>query len=338
MIQLANLHRWPTPLGRGGFGKLPSQADFVRAGPNLPELNVFDRWIEAGLSLCERELGPGWIPMYDERLFHRFVFRPQDGRHTIAGIIAAAMDRHDRRYPFVSYSTFATELLDGSPLFLPGISDSLFRDLEAVLLDAAAAPNLGEIQRRLSNQPDTAYQPAATLEARYSNFLEEVTCGEMSGPGGESGEVLLSNLVTVLASRSVTPEALPVALALPLNQPQSARALEVRFWLELVIILLHWYPSKLSYFWDPTRSKNPQGSLIISTRQPSSQLWLGLLGDTSIQNRVWRPWLDEPFSASAQSYRIHVNLHAQHSLKDLLDFLCPGYPQICPWYAGQERL
>lgn len=318
-------------LALGGLGKLPSQPEFIRVNANSREPSAFDQWIQEGLYFMRREYGAEWEKRYDHLLHHRFVYRADNCGQTMVGVMRAATDSHERRFPFATYYLVPTQQLDAQPMLVPTLLDGLFDPLEALIEELADNPNLVAIKKRLDTVIELPSFPA-NVEDRYQTFLDEVACEELGCFPGSSVDLLLSELVTTLPGAEGHPRSFQATMQLPLEQPPYARGLEIRFWIELCMLLLKWYPPTLTYFWHSGNPSPRRGTLLMTFKQPAGYLMPELVNDgTAIIKGVWRPGLHQTFPGGAAK-RGQLRVGPTSSLRQLLLSINPGYPGACRWY------
>lgn len=121
-----------TPYVAGCIGKLPLHGDFIRHNALSPELQQFDRWIQQGLHLFQRKIAPPWEHMFDSMPPVRFIYHhttaapkkrgqslfygrsggntssQQTLSHALLGTLVPSMDKHGRRYPFITFTSYMT--------------------------------------------------------------------------------------------------------------------------------------------------------------------------------------------------------------------------------------
>lgn len=321
----------PFQLQLGGLGKLPTQPEFIRVNSNFREPTSFDQWIQEGLYYMRREFGPNWEARYDHQLHHRFVYRADNCGQTMMGVVRAATDIHDRRFPFSAFYLAPTQHLDNHPILVPNLIDGIFDPLEVLIEDLAETDQLAAIKRRL-DMTESLPPMAPNQEDRYNTFLDEVTCSELGTFPGSSVDRLLSELVTTLPGITGHPRSFQATMLLPLEQPPYARGLEIRFWIELLLLLLQWYPPSLTYFWQSGKPAPRRSQLLLAFKQPAGYLMPELINDGSaLIKSVWRPGFAQPFPGGAVK-RGQLRVGPTSSLRQLLLSINPGYPGACRWY------
>lgn len=320
----------PVQVLLGGLGKLPSQPEFIRVNTGTREVQAFDQTIQEGLYYMKREYGAAWETTYDHRLFHRFVYRADNCGQTLVGVMRGAMDSVERRYPFAAFYLIPTLFLDTTPAWVPDLEAELFAPLEQLIEELAETPNLAVIKRRFQD-PVVLPRRTAASEQRYHELLDDVECQDLGAFPGSSVDRLLGELVSFLPGADGHPKTLSATLALPLIQPGYARGLEIRFWLELVMLLLNWYPPTFSYFWQSGKPSPAKATLQLTFRQPPGYFLPELLNDgTALIKGVWRPGLLQPFPGGAVRRGV-LKVGPTSSLRHLLQSIDPGYPDACRW-------
>lgn len=279
---------------RGVFGYLPAHPDLVRVRASSREVRAMENWLERGLHQARWEMGGHFVSAYSS-LTHRMVFRPDNSDQALVGVLYASQDSNQRTFPFVAFELLPTEMWDRSALDIVRWNEALFGELEGLVQDVASLSQLGQIHSRIlqAQRPlvaDDALGPEATAsnETRYQNFLDEVTCGEL-GPG-KSGAAICRDLWALLRGDGATPRdprSIRTAIELPLQRPPLARALELRFYIELCHRLLWPAQPTLTMFW---KLGGPEtGSLVICFREPTIDVFCGLLRRGSPSRGITTP-------------------------------------------------
>lgn len=305
----------------GVFGYLPSQSDFVRIRAADREIRRLEDWLERGLHQARWEMGGGFAVAYP-RLFHRFIFRPDNSERVVAGILCASVDCHKRPFPFVAFDLIPATVWDREPAALIGRNAAFFRALEDLVRTLGPLAHIGQVHgqvascsamMQLSEQPTTAVAAGASEEERYRNFLHETTCGDLVGAAGASGLALVHDLITLLHSGQDA-RLLRQALTLPLGRPPFARELELRFYLSLVNVLLAKQCPTVTLFWQC--GGTTPGALTMSFREPTLEVFSLLIGDDPRSRGVYRVG-----SGVAPLARLRPELTDATSLHILLEML-----------------
>lgn len=274
----------------GVFGYLPGQPDFVRVRAAGREIRRLEDWLERGLHQARWELGGGFAVAYP-RLFHRFIFRLDNSERVVAGVLCASVDCHKRPFPFVAFDLIPTDVWDREPAALVSRNGDFFASLEELIRRVGPLSHIGQVHGqvascsamvRLDPTPACVNPAVASEEARYENFLQETTCGDLAGRAG-SGLALLHDLLALLGSEQ-DPRLLRQALALPFCRPLFARELELRFYLSLLRILLARHRPTLTLFWQ----LGGTGALTLSLREPALDLFSSLICEDPRSRGVYR--------------------------------------------------
>ena len=119
----------------GFFGKLPSRGDFLSRRLPSGFVEVWDAWLQAGISSSRRELGEAWAGYYVEAPVWRFFIPPRIvTERAWIGIFLPSLDRVGRHFPLTIAAGLARDHLDG-PATL-GAACEWLAALESVALDA----------------------------------------------------------------------------------------------------------------------------------------------------------------------------------------------------------
>lgn len=284
----------------GVFGYLPGHPDLVRVRASSREVRALESWIERGLHQARWEMGSGFAVAYPG-LTHRFVFRPDNADSVLLGVLYASQDSHQRPFPFVAFVPLPTVSWDQHGLDLLRWNEPLFADLEALIQDVAQLPQLGQVHGRVlyTRAPQLcsaapAAEAAMREQRRYENFLAEVTCGELGPPG--AGVMICRQLIALLGTgQARDPRNLRAAIALPLHRPTLARALELRFYLELCAALLAPARPTLTLFWQ--LGSTADGSLLLGFREPTIDVFGALLRGAAPTRGIYYPGRDAALAA-----------------------------------------
>lgn len=307
----------------GVFGYLPGQSDFVRVRAAGREIRRFEDWLERGLHQARWEMGGGGFSGAYPRLFHRFVFRPDNCERVVLGVLCASVDRHQRPFPFVAFDLISTAVWDRGPATFIERNGGFFTALETLVRALGSLSHIGQIHGQVASTQaplvldDAAVDLEATAheEARYLNFLQETTCGELSGPGAISGAALCHELLGLLGSGQ-DPRLLRQSLALCLGRSLFARELELRFYLSFLISLMTTPNPTLTLFW---QLGGAVGNLLVSFREPAIDVFSALLRQGIGSRGIYRP--GQPGAAPVPSLRPCADLTAATSLHRLLAFV-----------------
>lgn len=323
----------PLGLQRGVFGYLPGHPDLVRVRASSREVRALESWLERGLHQARWEMGSGFSSAYP-CLTHRFVFRPDNSESTLLGVLYASQDSHQRPFPFVAFEPILTAGWDRHPLDLLRWNEPLFRELEELVQDVSTLPQLGQVHGRVVDVREPliagaaqAPETAAREQARYENFLAEVTCGELGPP--ELGVAICRDLFALLRGPSAQardPRNLRAAIELPLQRPALARALELRFYLQLCASLLVPAQPTMTLFWKLGGLE--AGSLLLSFREPTIDIFCALLRRTGPTRGIYYPGHDS--AATGPQFALPENT----PLGVLLEKVKQGSPPLGAIHGG----
>jgi type VI secretion system ImpM family protein len=308
----------------GVLGYLPGQADFVRVRAAGREVRRLEDWLERGLHQARWDMGAGFAVAYP-RLFHRFVFRPDNSQMVVLGVLCASVDSHQRPFPFVAFELVPTTAWDQDPLALIGRNSAFFVAMEHLVRALGPLAHIGQVHGQVAstNAPvQLADSPAAATESkdcedeRYNNFLQETTCGELGGPDSGAGLSLCHDLLGRLGSGQ-DPRQLRFALALPLSRPLFARELELRFYLSLLQTLVAEQKPTLTLFWQ-LGGAGP-GSLRLSFREPTLDVFCSLIHQGGLASPLGVRGVCHPGAGPVPLARPLPELTAATSLGTLLE-------------------
>ncbi len=265
----------------GVFGYLPGQPDFVRVRAAGREVRRLEDWLERGLHQARWEMGGAFAGAYP-RLFHRFLFRPDNSPWVLIGVLCASVDNHQRPFPFVAFELLPTGLWDRQPALLLGKNGGFFSALEDLVRAVGSHSHIGQVHSQVINSHAAVFRDLAAPQnedlvrqaARYQNFLQETRCGELGDGQGVTGVALCHDLLQVLEHKQ-DPRLLRQALLIPLGRPLYARELELRFYLDLVEKRMAGHNPTLTMFWQLGSSL--PGHLLLSFREPTFDLFSALL-------------------------------------------------------------
>jgi len=295
----------PTSTTLGVFGYLPGHPDFVRVRAAGREVRRLEDWLERGLHQARWDMGGGFAVAYP-RLYHRFLFRPDNSDRAVMGLLCASQDCHQRPFPFAAFDLVQTSDWDAQAASLIARKDGFFTTMEALIRQVGRLSHIGQIHGQVAStlSPSVAGEareapaPPTDEEARYANFLQETTCGDLGGsesPGhtqgaGRNGLALCWELIALLGSGS-DPRLLRHSILIPLGRPAFARQLELRFYVSLLSMLVQPHRATLTLFWQLGGTQ--PGVLLASFREPTVDSFSALLRSDGNTRGVWQPGRSE---------------------------------------------
>ncbi len=96
----------------GWYGKLPAAGDFMSRRLPAEFVDLWDRWLQAGIAHSRAELGEQWPDLYLTFPVWRFLL-PADGQHECAwcGVLLPSVDRVGRLFPLTVCQPLSAEEL-----------------------------------------------------------------------------------------------------------------------------------------------------------------------------------------------------------------------------------
>ena len=317
----------------GCRGKLPGFPDFVNAGAGGRDVEAFEAWIQAGLYALRKIFGADWEPLLGANLCHRFTFRAENSTATLVGILRGSQDSRGRYYPFTTFILLPTVFLDQHPVWLPQLCDALFSELERRAGRLIGFNRFDGIAEEVSC-PFLLPVVLSTAQTRYDAFLDETFCYELEEEALGGGLLLLEQLATTTASHGQSGRRLLPTLSLPLGASSYVHGLELRFWIELTLLLVRCHPASLTLSLPSPVARRVRPRVLLSLRQPGERILEALVREDSYGQSVWRPGQDALPTGVASRSRELLGLEPTASLRALLSRLQPGYPGTCPWFAA----
>ncbi len=103
--------------GVGYFGKIASLGDFVRRDTPPGFVEVWDPWLQSGLTESRAALGDAWLDHYAVAPIWRFALAPGlAGAAAVAGLVMSSQDRVGRLFPLTLMAVVAgTGALQDAP-------------------------------------------------------------------------------------------------------------------------------------------------------------------------------------------------------------------------------
>jgi type VI secretion system protein ImpM len=163
----------------GLFGKLPAKRDFIALHAPRRFLEVWEPWMQAGISASRQQLGPTWQQSYLHAPIWRFWLGADLCGVSIVGAFMPSLDGVGRYYPLTVFACSDAYAAIPPPEF--DAQDDWFAKIEEFLLSTLA--------------PDMPFEHVtAALDA-----LPLPTSGKTAGPADE--EILAGEGAAALAGR-----------------------------------------------------------------------------------------------------------------------------------------
>jgi type VI secretion system ImpM family protein len=265
------------------FGKLPSQADFVRFNAAGQEALKMDEWLHQGLYFARTQLGNAWEQEFANAPAHRFIFNPENANRFLAGVMRPSQDKSQRRYPFLASLMLDRHwfregemhlVVPACSSFFEGAGQLVQRAMNGVdmrqLADAIQALNCVEPDRNAV----VGQYAREFLEAHSVATLWQELFGNDEDP---RKYLLFSNLAEVLLSaRRKSSRTVSLGLRFPLPGGFRQTDYLVSFWLHVSFIMLDAMSGFPSWFWS-VPDDDSRGFLFLFFRQPSPKIFIQLL-------------------------------------------------------------
>ncbi len=265
------------------FGKLPSQADFIRFNAASREALALDEWLHHGLYFARTQLGARWEEEFAHAPAYRFVFNPESADRFLAGVMQASQDKSQRSYPFlVSLLLDRRWLRDSDAHLAPAAFSSFFEGASQFIRLAMNGLEMREIVDRTQalNCPEP---DRSDITSRYNReFLEPFAVTsfwqELFGSFDDPRKYLLfNNLASVLLPvRNRSLKRMSLGLRFPLLKNEAQADYMACFWLNITLIMLGVMPGPPFLFWS-VQGNGTSAHLFLFFRQPSPKNFLQLL-------------------------------------------------------------
>jgi type VI secretion system protein ImpM len=86
------------------FGKVPSKRDFVAPHASRSFLNLWEKWIQAGMSASRQSLGDGWQAVFLKAPIWRFWLGAELCGTTVTGAFMPSLDGVGRYFPLTAFA------------------------------------------------------------------------------------------------------------------------------------------------------------------------------------------------------------------------------------------
>lgn len=166
----------------GLYGKLPAKRDFIALAVPRPVLNVWEPWIQGGLSASRQHLGESWTGAYLQAPIWRFWLGAGIAGEPVLGAVMPSADGIGRYFPLsLLYRAASAEDLP-PPEIEP--FDGWFGQAESLLLSALSeGASFEAVTADLSALPDArpSWLPAPT--AGTTRLRDGALLGTIDGNG-----------------------------------------------------------------------------------------------------------------------------------------------------------
>lgn len=159
----------------GFYGKLPTRGDFVERRLAKSFVQVWDEWLQKGISASQKELGKNWLAAYLTSPIWYFVTAPGlIDEHSYQGVQIPSVDKVGRYFPLCVAVT-ADESSDPFTTLLD--SSAWFEEIESLLLRVLDDPPIpfDEFDKAIeaSNEPATDSVSTITGYANTSKLPDD---------------------------------------------------------------------------------------------------------------------------------------------------------------------
>lgn len=155
----------------GLFGKLPAKRDFVAVNAQRQFLEVWERWLQAGVATSRQLLGPRWSEVYNRAPIWRFWLGADFCGEAVIGAFAPSVDGVGRSFPLTVFIGEGQDSLEPPEL---NANDPWCEAAEAILLEALEPEaSLETVASKVAGMPAPSLQP----RPRAPRGLEELPEG-----------------------------------------------------------------------------------------------------------------------------------------------------------------
>ncbi|EOA06583.1 MULTISPECIES: type VI secretion system-associated protein TagF [Herbaspirillum] len=253
------MSRTSTPIRVGYFGKIPARGDFIKATDNAALITLLDNWLAQAMELLSND--PRWKDIYDALKPLHFVVMGPRSRRAVAGHLRASGDQSQRRFPFISMSTFDVDdpiaFVNHSAMIL----SRLWSRLEMLTDDVLDASDPGPPLQALTAAELELDIDRTGYSAIFTDFLELQTLASLgqllqhAGFQGDLRHLLLALGLLLHPVMTSTSSRLDKSLILPLPHDPLYRGLVTSFWMHLLTPFLSRADFELLLFQTSLRGK-----------------------------------------------------------------------------------
>jgi len=270
------------------FGKLPTQADFVRFNSSSREALTFDQWLQQGLHSLRTQRGVAWEREFDEAPGYHFIFSPENTERMLIGVMKPSADKSGRRYPFlVSAPVGRRSLTSAEMTLIPALYAEFFDQADGCIVNAQNGVDVRDLQSQIARLHE-AHFDGVSVSREFGLFLDQMSnesyWEEVLGSFDDRRKYLMMmNLIEVMRPfRGRSLARLLLGLRFPLSNNPHGVNNEVCFWMRVCSEILDTSLSSPVAFW--TMPSPPRMSyLFLFFRQPSPSIFASLV-NTQTEN------------------------------------------------------
>jgi len=260
----------------GCFGKIPAYPEFIRENLSSREAMGLDTWVQEGVSLMTRSLGPDWKEAFLAAPALRFVLVGNRETHTVAGVIAPSQDKGGRAYPFGVFAALDEPAFgDMQALAVVGYSDFI-EVADTVVAAAREAGSVREVVTAVGRSGE-AIPPfekrallAREMEIMSAMSMKNFWVDLLPGADEDARAVFVKTVATTFNTVSRRgPSRVNWGVRLPLPSKGDAMPY-VMFWLQLAEALIGGRGWRAQCFWHEGQGGLPPRLSIFFKPVPAS--------------------------------------------------------------------
>lgn len=260
------------------FGKIPSRGDFVKSSGSIQLITTLDTWLAQTMELLSAD--PRWKIMYDEARPINFAFFGSRSRLVLSAHLALSRDSSQRRFPFITASTFEVEQPLAFMAHSPLILSRLWTRFETFTSNAIHAQEDASEILQMGVQTPVIVEPSGAYTASFRDFTEAQTLGTLEATINQAGHtcsvrrsvLALGTLLQPLLTNSASN--LQKGLLLPLPADPLYRYFVASFWLDLIAQFLVRGDFEVGIF---TANIDNKPGLVVSFNGASAKTLHGLI-------------------------------------------------------------
>jgi len=302
-----------------GFGKLSTHGDFFRYNATGTAVQAFDKWIQEGIYLAQRQFEQEWEAIYSGSSAYHFLFYPREADQFLVGILCPSRDRSGRKFPFVISAKIGKSFLDQKLVFLAPLVFGQFLGrtwtfLGTLSLDFDQKQIDGDIED-LGRHIRIDIQNSG---AEFESFLAKTSQGEFwprifSHFDDPRKFLILKNLVEcayyLRARRGLS---VSFGLRFPLSSKEEDWAINICFWIHVYSLIFGHLDIAPVYFWK-TRDWAGPNFLYFFFQKPSPKFFSYLVNPDPAYEGIYR--LEEGDGEDAVEAYQHLHRDCRSALE-----------------------
>ncbi len=222
-----------------GFGKLPSQADFIHAGPSSELFARFNDWLTDGVELAHQSRGAAWDDAFCRGGMRAFMYRSEEPsleRALIVGALTPSQDRAGRLFPMcVAAPVVLSPEFVTCPDLLPLACEPLWQLAGACVAELASS-SVTDVAGRIASIQEPSAVQFGDARATYLRWSRELSVGALAEVLTESTQTTgFDDIFCRALARIRERESARGSICFPLG---AAGGAAVCFWLDVTRRLL----------------------------------------------------------------------------------------------------